>query len=211
MPAPCPRCNTELVERFANTSAGYSVPVHACESCGGLFIDGEGLVVICPTLSHLPEHRGEVAIVGERAQGIPACLRCERPPHEYEVVGVKIDFCTHCGAVWLDGGEYEEGILVENASDKRDARNPYRASMTHVVQTGMVDCARCKRSVAIVDTYAADEGMICADCHTDALKKGAETVIAGGPLERLYNEVAGAVIRVVDGLGRRERSEGRPG
>lgn len=203
MPLPCPRCDVPLAERFANTEAGYSTPVHACETCAGFFIDGNDLTLVCPTLSHLPAHRDEVAILGELGAGISKCLRCEKTPHQYEIVGVFIDFCTHCGGVWLDGEEYEEGTLEERPRDRVDARNPYRAGIGRVAEIGSVDCVGCKVRVRIADTYARDEGLVCEECHREAAEEHVARVLGPGRVEQWRALVAGAVVRVWRALPRR--------
>ena len=116
--------------------------VYLCDGCRGVWLDGETLMSICPTLAHLPDHREEIALTGAQGAGIALCLRCGAPPFEYEVLGVAIDFCTQCNGVWLDGDEYEEAMLGGAGPAADQTRGgPYRRAAS--VLAGGIKCAYC--------------------------------------------------------------------
>ena len=82
---------------------------------------------VCPTVAHLPERPTEVMLSGRRAGDLKTCPRCGSPPYAFDLLGVIIDVCTHCGGVWLDGDEYEESSVLATAKPKQ-AENAYRTA-----------------------------------------------------------------------------------
>jgi len=128
MPLDCPRCPEKPLEerRVVPSGGGPAASVHVCGGCLGVWLDGHTLAGLCPTLAHLPEHRGEVALLGREGAGIARCLRCAVAPFEYDVLGVAIDFCLRCHGVWLDGDEYEESLFDGTASAAAEPRGPPR-------------------------------------------------------------------------------------
>src|SRR5262245_50208474 len=108
----CPRCALwEVAHDLAHWKATVEsgeVEVLGCARCHGLFIRRDKLALICPTAAHLPDHAGEVALTAKEGAGIRTCPGCDQPPHEIDLVGVPVDFCTHCHGLWLDGSEYDE-------------------------------------------------------------------------------------------------------
>lgn len=167
MPLDCPRCpDTTLEERrVVPTGGGAAASVHVCARCKGVWLDGHTLAGICPTLSHLPDHRDEIALLGREGQGIDRCLRCAVAPFEYDVLGVAIDFCLRCHGVWLDGDEYEESLFDGAADTNAEARGgPYRQSAS--AMTGKEPrCAYCNDLVEPRRTFMREHGMACARCH----------------------------------------------
>jgi Zn-finger nucleic acid-binding protein len=163
----CPRCPEALLveRRVPPTGGGAPVDVYLCEGCRGVWLDGQTLATICPTLSHLPEHRDEIALVGKRGAGIEVCVRCGVPPFEYRVLGVDIDFCLRCSGVWLDGDEYEEAMLG-GADPVPDAARggPYRRAASSLA-TGEIKCAYCGHSTDPKKTYVRELGPACSACH----------------------------------------------
>jgi Zn-finger nucleic acid-binding protein len=166
MPLDCPRCaGASLADRRVNpTGGGAAVDVYLCDGCRGVWLDGETLMSICPTLAHLPDHRGEIALTGQQGAGIALCLRCGAPPYEYQVLGVAIDFCTRCNGVWLDGDEYEEAMLGAASPAADQARGgPYRRAASAL--SGDIKCAYCGTPTDPKKTYVRELGPACGPCH----------------------------------------------
>ncbi len=211
----CPRCPaSQLTERHVTpTGGGAQVDVFRCEGstmgalppdpraqgCQGVWLDGQTLASICPTLSHLPQHRDEIALVGREGAGIERCLRCGVPPFEYRVIGVAIDFCLRCHGVWLDGDEYEEPAGDEPAPVAVRG-GPYRRSASALA--GDVKCAYCGESVDPRRAYVRERGPACTRCHYTVEQRIADrrategwtdlpapAVRAGGLLEALVMSV----------------------
>jgi Zn-finger nucleic acid-binding protein len=142
--------------------------VYLCDKCKGVWLDGPTLTAICPTLAHLPEHRDEIALVGQKGAGIALCLRCGATPFEYRVIGVAIDFCIRCSGVWLDGDEYEESMLAgADAVAEQTRGGPYRRAAS-TVSTGEIKCAYCGHSTDPKKTYMRERGPACSACHFQA-------------------------------------------
>jgi Zn-finger nucleic acid-binding protein len=175
MPLDCPRCaGASLTDRRVNpTGGGAAVDVYLCERCRGVWLDGETLMSICPTLAHLPDHREEIALTGAQGAGIALCLRCGAPPFEYEVLGVAIDFCTQCNGVWLDGDEYEEAMLGGAGPAADQTRGgPYRRAAS--VLAGGIKCAYCGTVTDPKKTYVRELGPACGACHFQREQRNAE-------------------------------------
>jgi Zn-finger nucleic acid-binding protein len=175
MPLSCPRCPAGvLAERLVTPSGGGApVDVYLCATCNGVWLDGPTLTSICPTLSHLPQHRDEVALLGGQGKGIPLCLRCGVAPFEYQVIGVAIDFCLRCHGVWLDGDEYEEALLTAAEAPAAGRGGPYRRA-ANTLTTGEVKCAYCGELVPPKKAYVRERGAACTRCHFAAEQRRAE-------------------------------------
>jgi Zn-finger nucleic acid-binding protein len=206
----CPRCSgTSLTDRRVTTTGGggVAVDVYLCDACKGVWLDGPTLMVICPTLAHLPEHRDEIALIGQEGAGIALCLRCGVAPFEYRVLGVAIDFCLRCHGVWLDGDEYEESMLAgaEPAAETRGG--PYRRAASSLA-TGEIKCAYCGHSTDPKKTYVRELGPACGACHFQREQRSAErratddqVSLGGGgsPFDRFATEVLRGVRDLLGG------------
>ena len=160
----CPRCESaSLTERSVIPSGGgASTLIHRCDQCKGIWLDGTTLTALCPTVAHLPEHKQEVALLGERGGGIKVCPRCGTTPYQFNVLDVPIDFCLQCQGVWLDGDEYEESMF-EGVS--RPARGgAYRQSASDI-NRDHVKCVDCGNKVLIKQTFLRENGHTCPPCH----------------------------------------------
>ncbi len=167
MSLPCPRCSVGLSERrVAPTGGGSPVLVHLCGDCQGLWLDSFVLDAVCPTLSHLPDRRLEVTLLGHEGKGAPSCPRCAIAPYEFTILGVDIDLCARCGGVWLDGDEYEEAMLGEGPATPilSEAGGPYRRQAIQSTG-GQVRCGRCRAHTPISETYMGPDGLVCGACH----------------------------------------------
>lgn len=161
----CPRCeSTHLTERSVIPSGGgASTLIHRCDACQGIWLDGTTLTLLCPTVAHLPEHKHEVALLGERGGGIRTCPRCRTTPYQVDVLGVPIDFCLQCQGVWLDGDEYEESMFE---GESRPARGgAYRQSASDISRDH-VKCVDCGNKVLIKITFLREHGHTCPPCNS---------------------------------------------
>lgn len=107
----CPRCRKPLVDDQISDS-GFSAPVARCTSCGGLLVDSADLDRATRTTEVVGiEWR---RLPADPVQLAPCCCPSCGPdeqamsklshPRDREVT---VDFCTGCGAIWLDAGELE--------------------------------------------------------------------------------------------------------
>lgn len=198
----CPRCpGRALTELRVTTTGGVSVQVHLCEQCKGVWLDGPTLMVVCPTLAHLPEHRDEIALTGAKGAGIGRCLRCAVPPFEYRVLGVAIDFCLRCHGVWLDGDEYEESML-SGAEPVETRGGPYRRAASNLA-SGEVKCAYCGHSTDPKKAYVRELGPACSACHFAQEQRQAElraTTAELGAQPRGAGGAEGFVVELLRGV-----------
>lgn len=188
----CPRCNSELGERWVAVSgAERDACVHLCESCSGIWLDEEALESVCPTLSDLPARRAEVMLTARRGAGIAACPRCAAPPHEVLVLGVAIDFCTACGGVWLDPGEYDEHGATARQAPR--ARAPYRE--TPIDRGDAIACVHCGAEVSRDRALVREHGPTCPPCNYALDQRiaalQAEPDALSGLLERIARALLG--------------------
>lgn len=64
-------------------------------------------------------------MIGSNGEGLPVrCPLCAVPMREVERRGVRIDVCPECRGVWLDGGELEKLLGLEEEAAHRP-REPY--------------------------------------------------------------------------------------
>lgn len=139
------------------------VNVLGCETCHGIFIQRDVLGKVCPTAAHLPDHSGEVALTGAPGRGVSSCPGCGQTPHEVELVGVHLDFCTHCHGLWLDGDEYDEAALIRRKKQALAARSPYRAEKKHSKEN-TEPCAYCHVSFPVDQLGYWEHGRVCRGC-----------------------------------------------
>lgn len=219
----CPRDGAELELHY---KAAGKLEVDACTQCAGVWLDSAELAELCPTVSHLPERRDEVAFTPEVLGAEPfPCPRC--PPLEggarvlakpIRVAGLLIDFCLACGGVWLDASEAAELLREpEAAPPATKSASPFRHSALELARTGETQCGHCKAAVERARLYAVAGGFVCGPCyfgspekHRDALarrSKPAEedlfTSLARGLMD-LYDELnASATARMRDAYRKR--------
>lgn len=172
MPLTCPRCSIPLTPvRAAPHTGGAPVELDLCDRCQGLWIDGPELAAVCPTVAHLPDHRGEVALRGKQGAGIQQCPRCGKTPYEFDIAEVLIDFCAGCAGVWFDGDEYGE-IPFDRPASSADAPQggPYRKAAVEVARSGEVTCSGCGAKTPFKHTHMWEQGLLCRACHAVRLQ-----------------------------------------
>jgi Zn-finger nucleic acid-binding protein len=181
----CPRCGAELDPCSATpTTGGTTVTLDLCVQCRGLWLERSELAAICPTLSDLPDRRDEIALLGAHGTGIPRCPECPPDasglmPYEFDVLGAKVDLCTRCGGVWLDGDEYGEVELTlaqqHAAAPPPERAGPYRSqAREEAARTGMARCAWCSTEVLAKDTFMSQSGLICRGCFAAKIQRVAD-------------------------------------
>jgi Zn-finger nucleic acid-binding protein len=161
----CPRCASvhrhELASWSAEVESGF-VEVLGCEHCRGIFLRRDVLAKVCPTAGHLPDHSFEVALTGAPGRGIPTCPVCGQTPHEVDLVGVHLDFCTHCHGLWIDGDEYDEAALIRRKQKARAARSPYRDKKQAQSNTEL--CDYCHGTFPLEQLGYWEDGRVCRAC-----------------------------------------------
>jgi Zn-finger nucleic acid-binding protein len=187
-----------------------AVTIDVCERCRGVWLDEAELEGLCPSVSHLPSRRMEVALLGARGAGIARCPRCNAAPIEFAVVDLLIDFCDTCGGVWLDGAEVDELLLPSEEQDaartKRARQGGYRASALRAVRKGVVECAECRRTVSIEDTFVLPSGFVCNKCYASNI---AQTRIDGPSAPRaIWLVIAAKLMELLRWLRERRGASG---
>ena len=107
--ATCPKCSgTEL----RHTLVTGTLPAHSCYRCKGILVS---LVAYrewkerVGSLRRSENHNAIVAPVKDTKDAI-LCSKCRNLMTKYRVSAEmpnRIDFCSRCEDVWLDGGEWE--------------------------------------------------------------------------------------------------------
>jgi len=106
----CPRCRIHMQEVREREAF-----IDRCARCQGTFFDlGEMFSALDRTADPAYWDRPETA--GAVKPGDIACPRCEASMLLQDISDdahqVEIDRCTHCGGIWLDGGEAEKIIAI---------------------------------------------------------------------------------------------------
>ncbi len=174
----CPRCAPapgDLTTWRAASPAG-EVDLLGCNTCGGVFIDRQKLAAVCPTAAHLPDHVGEVALTGKPGAGIAFCPGCSNVPHQVELVGVRLDFCTSCHGVWLDASDYEESPFSEKKGVP-PPNAPYRARPAELSGSdGLAACVYCNQRFPPQELAFWEHGRICRACMASRAMKRASRI-----------------------------------
>src|SRR5262245_16684093 len=139
-----------------------------CLACGGLWLDGGEVAMAYPALAVLGERRGDVMAVGEVGAGILACPRCSMPAIEVPFFDVKLDMCTECFGVWIDGDEIEALSRTMDRGDGLPVRTEivggYRTAAAGVMTKHLATCALCGKSVPLRATRSSPKGAACEAC-----------------------------------------------
>lgn len=159
-PLLCPRTSDPLVAAPDAPSGPWE-----CARCHGSFAPREALGRLHRALVHIERARDQVLASVGHGTGIRACPGCQSATVALVYFEVPIDWCAHCGGVWLDGGELER--LTERVQalggDLDAAQRPFRDAASPVV-TGTVTCAACGARVAINKSYLTSRGTLCIAC-----------------------------------------------
>jgi Zn-finger nucleic acid-binding protein len=169
----CPRCTD--VELAPGAIDGLA----SCPNCSGVSIDGGALLVACPALAGLERRALEIQLLGGKGQGIGACPRCGEAPFEFDVLGVLIDWCARCGAVWIDGDEREalSVKVVGPEAQMPEIRSVYRTDARAAQRVPR--CALCQDTLVIEESYASEHGLICPTCCAREDIARADRVLSG--------------------------------
>jgi len=165
----CPRCPTTL-ETYTRHGAANAAPIAAdmCLSCGGLWLDAGEVKLAYPALAALEDRRGDVLSVGEMGAGIARCPRCEMAAIEVPFFDVRLDMCTACHGVWIDGDELE---ALSHSMDRGDGLpvpdqivGGYRTAAAGVMTKLLATCGVCAKQVALRATRSTARGVVCEAC-----------------------------------------------
>jgi Zn-finger nucleic acid-binding protein len=171
-PLSCPRCAAPL-ERFLRSAAPgeSSVIADMCDHCGGMWLDGDEVVVVYPALAHLAERHDDLHAAKRAAGGIGACPRCRGVALEFPFFDLWLDHCARCHGLWIDGDEL---LALAATRDREDGLPPpapapeesggYRTQAVSAALRGEVACSRCQATLALADTVLTRRGPMCATC-----------------------------------------------
>ena len=128
-------------------------------------IDGASLLTACPSVAGLERRSLEIELLGRRGEGIGTCPRCDRVPFEFDLLGVPIDWCAGCGAVWIDGDE-RDALSVRDVDPNRARRRAGSAYRTDARATEQrtARCATCNDVLQTRQSYASEHGLVCRVC-----------------------------------------------
>lgn len=159
-----------MLETF-NRHGGANAPsieADMCLSCGGVWLDGGEAAAAYPSLAALHERRGDVLAAGEQSTAIPACLRCAMPAVLVPFFDVKLDVCTDCFGVWIDGDEIE---ALSRTMDRGDGLpvppeivGGYRTAAAGVMTKHIATCVTCGKQVPFRASRATPKGSMCEAC-----------------------------------------------
>jgi Zn-finger nucleic acid-binding protein len=159
-----------MLETFNRHGGGDAPSIEAdmCLSCGGLWLDGGEAAAAYPGLAALEDRRGDVLAAGDAAAAIPACLRCSMPAVLVPFFDVKLDVCTGCYGVWIDGDEIE---ALSRAMDRSDGFpvppeivGGYRTAAAGVMTKHIATCVTCGKQVPFRASRATPKGAMCEAC-----------------------------------------------
>lgn len=107
----CPSCKKRELKP---TKLDVGLPAYGCANCHGVLIDL--LAYRVWTESHAPtaQHKTVTPQATEDTKRAFACPKCSKLMTKYRIadeVENKVDLCSYCGEIWLDGGEWE--LLVD--------------------------------------------------------------------------------------------------
>ncbi|MDP3275580.1 MAG: hypothetical protein Q8Q09_10325 [Deltaproteobacteria bacterium] len=161
---PCPRDGQPM--RKADALFG-------CDHCHGVLAPGQSVEALHPALSRIEASRNEALASAAHGTGVGVCVLCRQRSKALSFFEVAIDWCSHCGAVWLDGNEIDQ--LREQIERYRDqttdrAMDPYRtaANVTaRMVVLGQVTCVFCQRTVGVKDSVYSSSGLLCIACSSE--------------------------------------------
>lgn len=112
----CPSCTTQELKP---TKLDAGLAGYGCARCRGVLI--ELLSYRMWAESHAANRRDVRAAApsAEDSKRAFACPKCSKLMTKYRIadeVANKLDLCTHCGEVWLDGGEWDLLLQLDLAA-----------------------------------------------------------------------------------------------
>jgi Zn-finger nucleic acid-binding protein len=176
------------MDRFTRSAAeGSSVMADMCARCGGVWLDGGEVAAVYPALAELPERLAGLGASSARTlSDLPACPRCQRRTVEFSFFDLRLDSCTACHGLWVDGDEL---IDLARSRDRRDGlrapppqRSGYRENAASLTRAGLVTCRGCGAELPVRATMMTAGGPRCAPCaERDASENGPGEGDAGEP------------------------------
>lgn len=105
----CPACGCEMQKVFIPEKA---INIDICTNgCGGIFFDNTEI----QEFSGENENLSEIKKLFESKNYMPVdetktriCPACNTPMAKTNALGIQIDTCYNCGAIFLDNGEFEQ-------------------------------------------------------------------------------------------------------
>lgn len=166
----CPRCAVDMeVRQVHPKTSEHPIEIDECRRCGGLWLDRDEALPICPTFAKLADRHFEIVALGGKGQGITRCPRCTEVPYQFVIIGFSIDYCPGCLGVWLDQAERQGRTPgIDGPQAERAGGSPYRA-IEQAARVDEVRCASCGGRTALAQSYMAGSGLICRRCYLTAL------------------------------------------
>lgn len=98
-----------------------------------------------------------------------SCPKCHVKMRPYDIEGIEVDRCKHCGGIWLDKNELEQIMNKEVAS--------YVDIHTHGKTKEEIDnapayCFRCDHSMMTIDGANDIKFEWCMTCESTFFDKG---------------------------------------
>jgi len=177
-------------------TAEHPIEIDQCSRCGGLWLDRDEALPICPTFAKLDERHYEIVALGGKGQGIARCPRCAEIPFEFAIIHLKIDYCPGCAGVWLDAAELKGHTPgLDGPQAELVGGSPYRA-IEHAAKTEWFNCTRCGGQARVAETYMTAGGLVCRACYlaasTAAQQQRAEAPGDHPWVAKLISELAAA-------------------
>ena len=199
----CPRCaGAPPLTNTLGLGATEGLTLDACAACHGTWLDGAEVATAFPGLGRHHQRIGELlGRGGRRGGGIASCPRCGSEPIEFPFLDLRLDLCSACHGLWLDGDEvaavsrtadHDDGLLVDAPV------GGYRHEAAAVVQRRAVRCARCNKDVELTKTTVTCGGVMCDPC---ALADDTPAELDLPPLPK-DSWLLGEALAVLQGLGR---------
>lgn len=118
----CPACGCEMTKIFL-PDKGINIDICA-NGCGGIFFDNQEIQEFSSPDSDISEIKEVLSNknftpVDESKTRI--CPACNTPMAKTRALGIQIDTCYKCGAIFLDNGEFEQ---VKSKFKKRQKVQP---------------------------------------------------------------------------------------
>ena len=103
----CPSCKKRLLKA---TRIASGLPGYICSSCQGCLID---ILAYRMWLEGRPSHKKsqvDLPKCVEDSSKAVMCPKCAKIMMKFNISGDvnnRLDLCSYCGEVWLDGGEWQ--------------------------------------------------------------------------------------------------------
>lgn len=183
-PQRCPRCWASRVQRSLHAGRTGAFDLHACETCGGVWLDAEAAArVLADT---------ELQPAGQPPSLFCPCCNQGVAPVRVQPSGVVVDRCDAHG-VWFDARELD--AICAHAAARKGLKLPARAATVAGAGSAVLTAAAAGAAAALaVAAVSEDEGAegTARGVVADALVTMPETVYFGA--EAVVGAVADSTV-----------------